>query len=148
MIHKSCPDLIYLMLQLQQVSCWTLKQGLLQRSKCGKEKSVHTKGFRQRHISNPRTSYHPGWEVEFTGGGISKLPSARRVSPSVFPSIRVFSNESALHLRWPKYWSFGISPSNEYSRLISFWIHQFDLLAVQGTLKSLLQHQNLKVSIF
>ena len=66
--------------------------------------------------------------------------------PSIFPSIRVFSNESALHIRWPKYWSFNfnISPSNEYSELISF---RLDLLAVQGTLKSLLQHHNSKESI-
>ena len=63
--------------------------------------------------------------------------------PSIFPSIRVFSNESAPRIWWPKYWrfSFSISPSNEYSRLISFRINWFDLLAVQGTLKSLLQHQ-------
>ena len=62
--------------------------------------------------------------------------------PSIFPSIRVFSNESALHIRWPKYWSFSfsISPSNEYSELTSFRVDWFDLLAVQGTLKSLLQH--------
>ena len=66
--------------------------------------------------------------------------------PSIFPSIRVFSNESALHSRWPKYWhfSFSISPSNEYSGLISFGI---DLLAVQGTLKSLFQHHSSKTSI-
>jgi len=70
--------------------------------------------------------------------------------PSVFPSIRVFSNELALHIRWPKYWSFrfSISPSSEYSGFISFRIDWFDLLAVQGTLKSLLQHHNLKASIF
>ena len=69
--------------------------------------------------------------------------------PSVFPSIRVFSNESVLHLRWPKDWSFSfsISPSNEYTGLISFWIDWFDLHAVQGTLKSLLQHHSLKASI-
>ena len=69
--------------------------------------------------------------------------------PSIFPSIRVFSNESTLYIRWPKYWSFSfsISPSNEYSGLISFRIDWFDLLAVQGTLKSLLQHHNLKASI-
>ena len=62
--------------------------------------------------------------------------------PSIFPSIRVFSNESALHIRWTKYWSFSFSicPSNEYSGLISFRIDWFDLFAVQGTLKSLLQH--------
>ena len=67
--------------------------------------------------------------------------------PSIFPSIRVFSNESVLHSRWPKYWSFSISPSNEYSGLIYFRIDLFDLLAVQGTLKSLLQHHNSKASI-
>ena len=66
--------------------------------------------------------------------------------PSVFPSIRVFSNELTFHIRWPKYWSFSISPSNEYSGLIAFKIDKFDLLAVQGTLKSLLQHHNLKAS--
>ena len=69
--------------------------------------------------------------------------------PSIFPSIRVFSNESALRIRWPKYWSFSfsISPSNEYSGLISFRMDWLDLLAVQGTRKSLLQHHSLKPSI-
>ena len=69
--------------------------------------------------------------------------------PSIFPSIRVFSNESVLCIRWPKYWSFkcSISASNEYSGLISFRIDWFDLLAVQGTLKSLLQHHSSKASI-
>jgi len=69
--------------------------------------------------------------------------------PSIFHSIRVFSNESVLHIRWPKYWSFSfsISPSNEYSGLISFRIDQLDLLAVQDTLKSLLQHPSSKASI-
>ena len=69
--------------------------------------------------------------------------------PSIFPSIRVFSNESALRIRWPKYWSFSfsISPSNEYSGLISFMMDWLDLLAVQETLKSLLQHHSLKASI-
>ena len=68
---------------------------------------------------------------------------------SIFPSIRVFSNESILRIRWPKYWSFSfsISPSNEYSGLISFRMDWLDLLAVQGTFKSLLQHQSLKASI-
>jgi len=66
--------------------------------------------------------------------------------PSIFPSIRVFSNESALHIRWPKYWSFSfdISPSNEHPGLISFRMDWLDLLAVQGTLKSLLQHHSSK----
>ena len=69
--------------------------------------------------------------------------------PSIFPSFRVFSNDSALHIRWPKYWSFSfsISSSNKYSGFISFRIDWFDLLAVQGSLKSLFQHHNLKASI-
>ena len=66
--------------------------------------------------------------------------------PSIFPRIRVFSNESVLCIRWPNYWSFSISPSSEYSGLISFRIYWFDLLAVQGTVKSLLQHHSLKAS--
>jgi len=67
--------------------------------------------------------------------------------PSVFPSIRVFSSESVLRIRWPKYWSFSISPSNEYSGLISFRMDWLNLLAIQGTLKSLLQHHSSKPSI-
>ena len=69
--------------------------------------------------------------------------------PSIFPSIRDFSNESALHIKWPKYYSFNfrISPSSEYSGLISFRVDWFALLAVQGTLKSLLQHHSLKASV-
>ena len=85
----------------------------------------------------------------------SVMPSNRLILchpllvPLVFPSIRVFSNESALHIRWPKYlsFSFNISPSNEYSGLISFRMDGLDLLAVQGTLKSLLQHHSSKASI-
>ena len=83
----------------------------------------------------------------------SMMPSNRLILchslllPSIFPSIRVFSSESALRIRWPRYWSFSISPSNEFSGLISFRIDWFELLAVQGTLKSLLQHHNLKASI-
>ena len=71
------------------------------------------------------------------------------LQPSIFPGIRVFSKESVLHISWPKYWSFSfsISPSNEYSRLISFGIDWFDLLAVRGILKSLLQNHNSKASI-
>ena len=72
------------------------------------------------------------------------------LSPSIFPSIRVFPNESALRIRWPKYWSFSfnISPSNDHSGLISFRMDWLDLLGVQGTLKSLLQHYSSKASIF
>ena len=68
--------------------------------------------------------------------------------PSVFPSIRVFSNESALSITWSEYWHFSVSPSNEYSGLVSFRTDWFDFLAVQGTLKSLLQHQSSKASMF
>ena len=83
----------------------------------------------------------------------SVMPSSRLVfwhpllPPSVFPCIRVFSSESVLRIRWPKHWSFSISPSNEYSGLISFRINWFDHLAAQGTLKSLLQHHCSKASI-
>ena len=85
----------------------------------------------------------------------SVMPSSHHIlrrlllPPSIFPSIRVFSNESALPSRWPRYWSFSfsISPSNEYSGLISFRMDWLDLLAVQGTLKSLLQHHSLTASI-
>ena len=69
------------------------------------------------------------------------------ILPSIFPSIMVFPNESALCIRWRKYWNFSISPSNQYSGLISFRIHWCDLLAIQGTLKSLLQHHSSKASI-
>ena len=71
------------------------------------------------------------------------------LQPSIIPSIRVFSDEAVLHIRWPKYWNFSfiISPSNEYSELISFRMDWFDLLAVQGTLKNLLQHHSSKASI-
>ena len=71
----------------------------------------------------------------------------RLLPPSIFPSIRVFSNELALPIRWPKYWTFSISPSNEYSGLISFRMDRLDSLAVQGTLKSLLQHHSSKAFI-
>ena len=67
--------------------------------------------------------------------------------PSIFHSIRVFSHESVLHIRWPKYWNFSISPSNEYSGLISFRMDRLDPLAVQGTLKSLFQHHSSKASV-
>ena len=86
----------------------------------------------------------------------SVMPSIRLIlccplllPPSIFPSIRVFSNESVLHIRWPKYWSFSfsISPSNEHPGLISFRMDCLDLLAVQGTLKSLLQYHSSKASI-
>ena len=76
-------------------------------------------------------------------------PLSSLLLPSIFPSIRVFSNKSALHIRWPKHWSFSfnISASNERQRLISFRMDWLDLLAVQGTLKSLLQHHSAKASI-
>ena len=105
----------------------------------------------------------PGLPVHYQPLDLPKLMSIRSVmwskhlifySPlllsSIFPNIRVFSNESALHIRWPKYWSFSfnISLSKEYPGLISFRVEWLDLLAVQGTLKSLLQHHSSKASIF
>ena len=101
----------------------------------------------------------PGFLVHHNSWSLFKLMSIESVMPSnylilccpllssIFPSIKVFSKESVLFIRWPKYWSFSFSPSNEYSQVISFMIDWFDLLAVQGTLKSFLQHHNLKASI-
>src|SRR5574340_1025438 len=87
------------------------------------------------------------WLVMSTNHVILSCPLL--LLPSIFPSIRVFSNESNLHIRWPKYWSFSfsISPCNEHPGLISFRMDWLDLLAVQGTLKSLLQHHSSKASI-
>ena len=114
-------------------------------------------------LCNPMDCSTPGFRVITNSQSLLKLMSIESVMPSnhlilcqplflppsIFPSIRVFSNESALHIRWPKYWSFSfsISPSNEYSGLISFRMDWLDLLAVQGTLKSLLQHHSSKASI-
>ena len=100
--------------------------------------------------------YHQSPEFTQTMSIESGMPSNHLILyhplllPSIFASIRVFSNELALHIRWPKYWSFSftISPSNEYSGLISFRIDWFDFLAVQWTLKSLLRHHNLKALVF
>ena len=82
-------------------------------------------------------------------GGSDEIQPSHPLSPLIFPSIRGFFNESVLHIRWPKYRSssFSISPSSEYSGLISFRMHWLDLLAVQGTLKTLLQHHSSKASI-
>ena len=112
---------------------------------------------------DPMECSTPGFPVHHQSQSLLKLMSIELVMPSnhlilchpllllpsFFPSIRVFSDESVLHIRWPKYWSFSfsISPSNEYSRLITFRIGWFDLLAVEGPLKSLLQHYIWKASI-
>ena len=114
-------------------------------------------------LCNPRNHSTPGLPVhhhlpEFTQTHVHRVGDAIRQShpllsllllPPIPPSIRVFSNESPLCIRWPKYWSFSfnISPSNEHSGLISFRMDWMDLLAVQGTLKSLLQHHSSKASI-
>ena len=98
-------------------------------------------------------SLFPKVHVHWTSIDASVVPSSHLILwhplllPSIFHSIKAFSNELALHIRWPKYWSFSISPSSEYSGLISFRIDWFDLLAAQGTFKSLPQHHHLKVSI-
>ena len=115
-------------------------------------------------LRSPMDCSMPGFPVHHQLLGLLKLISIELVIPpnhlilcypfllllSIFPSIRVFSNESVLLIRWPKYWSFSVSinPSNEYSGLISFRMDWLDLLAVQGTLKSPLQHRSSKVSIF
>ena len=112
-------------------------------------------------LCDPRTVAHQASLSITNSQSLPKLMSIESVKPSshlilcrplllpsIFPSIRVFSNESALHIRWPKYWSFSLSPSNEHPGLISIRMDGLDLLAVQGTLKSLLQHHSLKASIF
>ena len=118
---------------------------------------------RVRLFVTPWTAVHQAFLSFTVSWSLLKLKSIESVMPSnrlilcyfllfllsIFPSIRVFSNESALRIRWPKYWSFrfSISPPNDYSGLIPFRIDWFDLLAVQGTLKSLLQHHSSKASI-
>ena len=103
-----------------------------------------TPGFPVHHQFPEFTQTHAHWVGDAIQPSHPLLsPSA---PPSIFPSIRVFSNELVLHIRWPNYWSFRISPSKEYSELISFRTEWFDLLAVQGTLKSLLQHHSSKAS--
>ena len=113
-------------------------------------------------LCNPMDCSTPGFPIT-NSQSLLKLMSIESVMPSnhlilcyplffpppIFPSIRVFSNESALRIRWPKYWSFSfnINPSNEYSGLISFRMDWLDLLAIQGTLKNLLQHHSSKASI-
>ena len=112
-------------------------------------------------FANPWTAARQASLSLTVSQSLLKLMSTESVKPSshlilccpflllslIFPSIRVFSKKSALHIRWPKYWSFSISPSNDYSGLISFRINWFDLFSVQGTLKSLLQHHSSKTSI-
>ena len=117
---------------------------------------------RAQHFATPRTAAHQAPLSSTISQSLLKFMSTESVMlckhlipcrpffllPSVFPSISVFSSELSLCIRWPKNWSFNINPSNEYSGFISFRIDWFDLLAVQRTLKSLLQHHSLKASIF
>ena len=104
-------------------------------------------GFPVHHQHPEFTQTHVHWVGDAINHLILCCPLL--LPPSIFPSIRVFLNESFLHIRWTKYWSFSFSntPSNEYSGLISFRMDWLDLLSVQGTLKSLLQHHNSKASI-
>ena len=94
---------------------------------------------------SPTPGVHPNW---WLASNHLILCHLLLLMSSIFPSIRVFSNESALHIRWPKNWSFNFGPSNEYSGLISSRMDWLDLIAVQGTLKSLLQHHSSKASIY
>ena len=107
-----------------------------------------TPGFLVLHCLQDFAQTHVHWSTELVMPSNHLILCHPLLLPSVFPSIRVFSSESALPNRWPKYWSFifSISPSNEHSGLISFRTDWFDLLAVQGTLKSLLQHHSSKAS--
>ena len=107
-------------------------------------------------LQHARPPCHNSWSLLKLKSIESVMPSNHLILspcllllPSIFPSIRVFSNESILRIRWPKYWrfNFSISPSSEYSGLISFRMDWLDLLAVQGTLKSLLQHHSSKASV-
>ena len=104
-----------------------------------------TTGFPVLHSLQEFAQIHVHWVGDAIQPSHPLLPLL--LLSSVFPSIRVFSHESALQVRWPNYWSFSISPTNEYSGLISFRIDWVDLLAVQGTLKSLLHHHSSKASI-
>ena len=131
-----------------------------------REKKVQVNSVTQscQTLHDPVDCSTPGFSVHHQHRSFLKLMSIESVMlckhlilcrsllllPSIFPGIRVFSNESVLRIRWPKYWSFSfrISPSNEYSGLISFMMDWLDFLAVQGTLKSLLQHHSSKASIF
>ena len=142
---------------------WATKEAHCLEFHCGSLVVLVQSLSRVRLFSTPWTAAHQT-SMSFTiSQSLPKLMSTESVMSSnhfvlchpllltsILPNIRVFSNESALHTRWPKYWifSFSISPSNEYSGLISFNIDRFDLLAVQGTLKSLLQHHSSKASIF
>ena len=103
-----------------------------------------TPGFSVHHQLPEVAQSH----VHQVGDVIQPSHHCHPLLPSIFPCTGVFFSESVLPIRWPKYWSFSISSSNEYSELISFRINWFDLLAIQGTLKSLLHHHNSKVSIF
>ena len=117
--------------------------------------SVLSDSLRPHGLQHARLPFSISWSLLKLMSIESVMPSNHLILchplllPSIFPSISVFSNESALLIRWPKYWSFSfsISPSNEYSGFISFMIDWLDLLAVQGTLKSLLQHHSSKASI-
>ena len=102
---------------------------------------------RLQHARLPCPSPSPGACSNSRLSIKSVMPSNHLFLPSIFPSIRIFSNESVLCIRWPKYWTFSISPSNEYSGLISFRIDWLDRLAVQRTLYSFLQHHSSKVSV-
>ena len=108
---------------------------------------ITANGDYSHEIKEEFAQTHVHWVSDIIQPSYSLLPPSPL--PSIFPSIRVFSNESALPIRWPKYWSFSfnINPFSKYSGLISFRIDWFGLLAVQGTLKSLLQHHSLKASI-
>ena len=126
--------------------------GSVQFSRSGLSNSLQPQGLQHARVPcpspSPRACSNPSTESVMPPNHLI-LCYPLLLLPSVFPSIRVFSSEFVLHIRWPKYWSFSlsISPSNEYLGLITLRIDWFDLLSVQGTLKSLLQHHSSKVSV-
>ena len=129
-----------------------VREGSVQFSRSVMSDSLQPHGLQHTRppCPSPTPGVHPN-SRHWVGDGIqpSHLLSSPSPLPSIFPRIRVFSNESVFHIRWPKYWSFtfNISPSNEHPGLISFMMDWLDLLAVQGTLKSLLQYHSSKASI-
>ena len=131
---------------------WTTEWRILQFSCSGVSNSLRPHGLQARQASLSITNLQSVLKIMSIKSGIPSnhliLCCPLLLPPSIFPSIRVFSSESVL-IRWPKYWScsFSIGPSNEYSGQISFRMDWFDLLAVQGTLRSLLQHHNSKASV-
>ena len=156
-------DIIYIFLNLLRLVLWSSMSSILENVPCAFQKNMFSSVAQScPTLCNPMNCSLPGFQSITISWSLLKLMTIELVMPSnhlilcrplllpsIFPSIRIFSNESVLRIRWPNYWrfSFSISPSNEYSGLIPLRMDWLDLLAVQGTLKSLLQHHSSKASI-